>query len=230
MKGFWHNRIHNKHEKEVTIGASYLAKTLKTQSVPFRNFVQHANCSKQQQLTKPYTNSRQRKDGFAGVRLDEKRRGLSAIYFQRGPESEYLNSSIVMRFVAPASLNGAGVVSTSEQSLTPEKKQRVPRGHSTCHAVENARPVAVSRNDSSPPVCAFLFPFFLSFSPLSHFSSLSRFFVFFRLLSFSRRRLPTFDRFLGAFSGNIKMPRRVVRTTISSVGAPDVPWIPGVRS
>lgn len=59
-------------------------------------------------------------------------RELSAIYFQRGP-SEYLNSSIVMRFVAPASLNGAGVVSTTEQSLTPGEKTKGSRGYSTCH-------------------------------------------------------------------------------------------------
>ena len=38
--------------------------------------------------------------------------------FSTRAESEYLNSRIVMRFVAPASLNGAGVVSTSKQSLT----------------------------------------------------------------------------------------------------------------
>lgn len=64
---------------------------------------------------------------------------LSAIYFQRRPGSEYLNSSIVMRFVAPASSKRCyGVVSTTtEQSLTPYKKQRVPRGHSTCHGSKN---------------------------------------------------------------------------------------------
>lgn len=155
---------------------------------------------------------------------------LSAIYFQRRPGSEYLNSSIVMRFVAPASSKRCyGVVSTTtEQSLTPYKKQRVPRGHSTCHGSKNQDQwhcrVTIPRlrflsPSSPPPHFPVSHPFSFSHPPL------------FPLLSF--RFLvagPTFDRFLGAFSGNIKMPRRVVRTTISSVGAPDVPWIPGVRS
>lgn len=161
---------------------------------------------------------------------------LSAIYFQRRPGSEYLNSSIVMRFVAPASSKRCyGVVSTTtEQSLTPYKKTKGSPWPLHLSRVEKPRPVALSRNDSSPPVCPSLFlslspspSFFPSLTPSPSFSHPPPF----PLLSF--RFLvagPTFDRFLGAFSGNIKMPRRVVRTTISSVGAPDVPWIPGVRS
>lgn len=95
---------------------------------------------------------------------------LSAIYFQRRPGSEYLNSSIVMRFVAPASSKRCyGVVSTTtEQSLTPYKKTKGSPWPLHLSRVEKPRPVALSRNDSSPPVCPSLL---LSLSlPPPHFS------------------------------------------------------------